>query len=211
MSWTLLRGDAGRDRGGGRHGREVHRRRGDGRFGVPVAHEDDPDARSARRCGCSAGSPALNERAARRARGRAGHPDRRQHRPGDAPRSPRRARRWSTGDPVNLAARLRAAGGARAVVLVGERTAAAARGFALDAFDEPLELRGKAEAVPPVRCWSASATSRDRGYRRACARRWSDATPSSTLLRQPASPRRATSAGPPRHDLRRRRAWASPG
>src|SRR5262245_47436036 len=52
----------------------------------------------------------------------------------------------ATGDPVNLAARLQQLAEPGAVV-VGERTAAAVRGFQLEPVDQRLEVKGKAEPV----------------------------------------------------------------
>ena len=115
-------------------------------FGVPVAHEDDPDRALRAALRIQRRLPALNRELA------AEHGVELAVRIGVntgqvmATTSPRPGEAMATGDPVNLAARLQQMAEPGAV-LVGERTAAAARGFALTPFDQRLEVRGKAEPV----------------------------------------------------------------
>jgi class 3 adenylate cyclase/tetratricopeptide (TPR) repeat protein len=115
-------------------------------FGVPAAHEDDP---------------ARALRAALRMRRRlvtlnaelaAEHAPELSVRIGVntgeviATTAPRPGEAMATGDAVNVAARLQQLAQPGSIV-VGERTAAAVRGFRLDAYEVPLELRGRADAV----------------------------------------------------------------
>jgi class 3 adenylate cyclase len=115
-------------------------------FGVPVAHEDDPARALRAALRMQRRLPSLNRDLS------ADHDVDLAIRIGIntgqvmATTSPRPGEAMATGDPVNLAARLqqRAQPG---TILVGERTASAVRGFALEPFDERLEVRGKAEPV----------------------------------------------------------------
>jgi class 3 adenylate cyclase len=115
-------------------------------FGVPAAHEDDA-ARALR--------AAL---AMRRRLGRVNAEVGSEHglelavrigvNTGEviAATSPRPGEAMATGDAVNVAARLQQLA-APGEIVVGERTAAAVRGFALAPLQRPLELRGRADAV----------------------------------------------------------------
>jgi class 3 adenylate cyclase/tetratricopeptide (TPR) repeat protein len=115
-------------------------------FGVPAAHEDDP-ARALR------AALAMRRRIARlNAEVGAEHWTELAVRIGVntgeviAATAPRPGEAMATGDAVNVAARLQQLA-APGEIVVGERTAAAVRGFELAPLRTPLELRGRAEAV----------------------------------------------------------------
>ena len=100
-------------------------------FGVPVAHEDDPARALRAALRMQRRLDDLNVELAAAPRRRARDADRRQHRRGDGgDGAPRRARRWRPAMPSTSppGCSRRAEPGQ---VLVGERTAAAVRGFAL--------------------------------------------------------------------------------
>jgi len=115
-------------------------------FGVPAAHEDDPARAIRAAMRMRKRLEALNEEIART------HGVRLQMRIGVntgevlAVTAPRPGEAMVTGDAVNAAARLEQVA-EPGQVLVGERTARAARGFR---FREqgPLDLKGKAEPIP---------------------------------------------------------------
>ncbi|MGZ8570887.1 MAG: adenylate/guanylate cyclase domain-containing protein [Actinomycetota bacterium] len=114
-------------------------------FGVPVAHEDDP-ARA-----CRAALHMLERLEDLNAGLTTTHDVRLQMRVGVntgevlASTAPRPGEAMATGDAVNAAARLQSAA-EPGRVLVGERTAASARGFLFDAA-VALDVKGKREAV----------------------------------------------------------------
>src|SRR3954454_22190285 len=112
-------------------------------FGVPVAHEDDP-ARALR------AALRIQQRLAElNGELEAEYGVRLGIRIGVntgqvmAATAPRPGEAMATGDPVNLAARLQQLAEPGSVV-VGERTAAAVRGFVLEPRSESLDVRGKA-------------------------------------------------------------------
>ena len=115
-------------------------------FGVPVAHEDDPERALRAALRIQRRLPGLNRELG------ADHDVELALRIGVntgqvmATVAPRPGEAMATGDPVNLAARLQQLA-EPGTVLVGERTASAVRGFALEPFDRRLDVRGKAEPV----------------------------------------------------------------
>ena len=169
------------------------------RSASPPHTRTTPRARCARRFGCSAGSATLNHELA------AAHGVELGLRIGVntgevlAATAPQAGR--GDGDRRRRQRRRPAAAGRRARPDPRRRThGAAVRGFVLEPAAPPRSAR---QARPrSARCSSrASVTSRLAACR-ACARRWSGATASSSCWK-PAPPRGRGGARAPRHDLRR--------
>ena len=220
MLSPLLRAAAGRARAPRRHGREVHRRRGDGRLRRAGRARGRPGARGAR----GAGDPRLGRRGAARAAGahRASPPARRSSR--SAP-GPARARAWR---PATWSTRRRGCRPPRpstasswASAPIGPRSGAieyragrAGAGEGQGGADPgvgggrgPLAVRRRRRPDRAPSTWGASASWRccgtpSRGRRRsaACSSRPSWACPASA---------RAGSCSSWRRSSMRRRSWSS--
>ena len=113
-----------------------------------------------------------------------------------------------TGDAVNVAARLEQSAEPGGIV-VAERTARAARGFRFRELGE-RELRGKEQPVAAVVLEERTPGAKPSEASRACARRWSAATASSSSCAASTSARPGRDAAEPRDDLRRPRRGQEP-